>query len=294
MFKQKKAAKQASNNKANFRRNQTISGYKRIHDDNQPSLRQKTHAKNRLRRKIVITLALLAFVSAAGLFLLAQFISKIDLTTDNGSVATATLGKHANNYEKLVADYFSKNPLDRLNFVLKPDSLLLYLQQQAPEIEQAEIRDLHGLPGRATLYLGFRKPVAKWTIKNQDYYVDGAGKTFLNNYYGLPALTVVDENNLNIKQGVTIASNRLLQTIGQSVDGLSKVGLRVTKVTIPRGMTRQFNLSIDGLPYYVKLSTDRTAAGQTKDIKSVVDYLRLSNISPSYVDVRVAGKAYYK
>jgi hypothetical protein len=293
MFKRKKPASTGNVGAARFRRNQTLSGYTRSAGDDEPSARQKTHALNRLRRKVMAVLAALAVAAALVLFLLAQFISKIDLTADSGPVADR-LKTNTGRYEQLMADYFNKNPLERLNFVLKADNMLLFLQQQAPEGENIEVRDLHGLPGGVTMHLTFRQPVAKWVIKKQVFYVDGNGKTFEDNYFEQPALNVVDENNISIGQGATIASRRLLESIGRSVQELAALGLKISKVVIPRGASREFDVTFDGVAYSAKMSIDRPSAAQAEDIKRVVDHLRLNGLNPSYIDVRIAGRTYYK
>jgi cell division septal protein FtsQ len=238
-------------------------------------------------------LALVAIIGVGSLFLVSQFMNRITLIADSGAAST---GLQANRqaYEEQIAAYFDKNPLERLNFVLKPENLLSFLQQMSPEVELVEIRDLKGLPGEATIYLAFRKPIAKWAIGKDDYHVDKAGKTFKNNYFEAPALAVVDENKLTVKEGTAIASNRMLEAIGRMVSELDSLGIKVTKVTIPRGVTREFDVSIEGVAYYVKLSSSRPAAQQAEDVKRAVDHLRLSGANPTYIDARVAGRVYYK
>ena len=91
-----------------------------------------------------------------------------------------------------------------------------------------------------------------------------------------------------------LASDRFIGFIGRTVSRLQTQGFTASKVVLPASTTRQLLVSIEGLPYPIKFSVDRSAGEQAEDAARSVRYLAGKGITPEYLDVRVPGKAYYK
>mgnify|MGYP006147020189 CR=1 FL=1 len=91
---------------------------------------------------------------------------------------------------------------------------------------------------RGEVKLTFRKPVVSWDIKGQKYYVDANGDAFQINYYGEPAVTVVDESGIDPSTGA-IASGRFLRFMGRLISLIDSSGVTtVTGVVLTLGVTR--------------------------------------------------------
>lgn len=99
---------------------------------------------------------------------------------------------------------------------------------------------------------------------------------------------IVDEDNRGQ------ISTRTRSYIAQLEQDLRELGYRVTKVTLPTGMSRELFVDLDGRPGYFKVNLDRATAVTAEDIDRMVRYLAEKEIVPEYVDVRIDGKAYYK
>lgn len=267
-----------------FRRGQTLSSYHK--SDDETSARQKTHHLNQLRRRLAAICGIFLLSSVLILGILSQFIVSIDISSN---VAMNT------DYQPIINEYYDNNPLERFFFLLDPQKLLTFLQQKAPEVQRLNSVSNYGIFSTLHLDIEFRQPVAKWQIGENSYYVDGTGKPFTVNYHSEPAITIVDENNLNIKLGeTTIASNRFLEFVGRVVSDVRMQGLEVEKATIPVGLSRELDVILKDRTYRFKLSVDRSSAEQAEDIKRIVNYLDARAIAPSYVDLRVKGRAYYR
>lgn len=89
-------------------------------------------------------------------------------------------------------------------------------------------------------------------------------------------------------------SSRVRTYIANLEQDLQDFGLRVTKVTLPTGTSRALYVDVEGQEAYFKVDIDRGAAVTAEDIERMVRYLKEKDLHPSYVDVRVEGKAYYK
>ena len=103
----------------------------------------------------------------------------------------------------------------------------------------------------------------------------------------VPTAQIIDESGA----GVT---KRMKEYVGTVEQDLADLGFTVDRAVLPSGKTREIDLFLKDYPYYFKLNIDRVAAVSAEDMKRMVTYLTEHDIHPSYVDVRVKGKAYYK
>lgn len=89
-------------------------------------------------------------------------------------------------------------------------------------------------------------------------------------------------------------SSRVRAFIATLEQDLQELGLKVTKVTLPTGASRELYVDIEGQTTYYKVDINRNAATTAEDIERMARYLRENDLHPIYVDVRIDGKAYYK
>ena len=142
--------------------------------------------------------------------------------------------------------------------------------------------------------VSLRHPLASWTIDNTQYFVDEKGVSFQKNVFYSPAISISDESGVPVTAGVSIASNRFLSYVGQTIGAFQAEGVRVEKVIIPANTTRQIEVVLAGQGYPLRLSIDRQIEGQVEDGVRAVRYIEAQGKSPKYIDVRVSGKAFYK
>ena len=106
-----------------------------------------------------------------------------------------------------------------------------------------------------------------------------------------PSVPVIDESGSQL-------SRKMSEFIGMVEADFRELGASVTRVAVPTGMAREVDVYIDKgegeLPYYFKMNIDRGSAVSAEDAWRMVAYLSERELKPSYVDVRVEGKAYYR
>lgn len=254
------------------------------------SPRAMAHHLTAHRRRLVIRFVAVIVMCLALYVLLGQIAASLQVSAKNQAILSAA---QQQTYLKTAENYFAARPVERFHPSLNTASLIAYLQQFHPEVASADII-LGGGFGEASLVLSLRQPIARWNIDGQDEFVDKNGVVFKANYYASPPLQIVDESGVAPVAGKSVASARFLGFVGLIVGDLEARGLKVTKATIPALKTRQIDITIEGLPYMFKLSTDRSAGEQTEDVSRIIPFLQKQGITPQYVDVRIKEKAFYK
>lgn len=102
-----------------------------------------------------------------------------------------------------------------------------------------------------------------------------------------PVAQIIDESGL----GVT---KRMKEYVGTIEQDLADLGYKLNRAVLPSGKTREVDLFLDDYSYYFKINIDRASAVSAEDMKRMISYLTENNLTPSYVDVRVKGKGYFK
>lgn len=253
------------------------------------SPRVQAHDLARHRRRILAGLGGVLLVCIIMAVLIAQFTAtpKVVIDGDESIVAKS-------DYVTTIQHYFGGSPIERLRFMLNDQRLTTYLQAKHPEIESVTQDGGSGF-GISRYVLTMRAPVVGWMVNGSEEYVDHAGIAFSVNYSAQPGVQIVDQSGVQLKTGQTLASNSFLSFVGQVV-GLSKSleGLTVTKVVIPSGMTREVEVSLSGVNYPIKLSTDRPVGQQVEDMARAIKWMQQHGVTPQYIDIRVSRDAFYR
>ena len=277
-----------------FRRNRTITGstssrVQGVHESASQlkSPRVHVHELSHKRRKLGTLLGGVLVVSSVLLFAVLTFTATVHVSLANIPTAVATTA-----YEETISSYYTYRPIERFRVFLNREQLLAYVAQKHPEVERIAVEGGAGLGG-SLFSIEARRPLASWTIDRTKYYVDARGVSFTRNYYSEPDIRVNDQSGVPVQAGASIASNRFLGYVGQSIGLLEDEGMSVSEVRIPFGTTRQIEVLLKGREYPVKLSIDRPVGEQVFDVARAVQHIDKNDIAPEYVDVRVAGKAFY-
>lgn len=288
------AAQESLQERYAFRRNQTLTGSMSPHITTANDLsaqirspRAHIHELTQHRRRVGVLFAMAGMACVILGILILQF-------TANVTVRSRELTMQLDDrYAKDINDYLDRHPVERLRFLLRPAELLRSLQAVAPEVADVSIDGSAGY-GATAFVLTMREPIVGWTIRDSRQYVDTTGTAFSRNYFADPKVQVVDESGLVVNGGETVASNRFLGFIGRVVGLSRQSGLTVTDVILPRGMTREVDLKLEGVGYPVRFSVDRPAGEQVEDMQRAIGWLSSHQQSPEYLDVRVSRRAFYK
>lgn len=280
-----------------FRRNRTLTGSvsSRIgaageQQSNLKSARVRAHELTDQRRRIAGVLVVIVAVGGLLAVLLWQFTARVAIEVPNvgRSVAVDTA-----KYDTVIQEYYGLHPFERLRFATNEERLTSYVQATTPEVKSVALDGSVGFT-ESKVVITMRQPVAGWKIDTAQYYVDGQGVSFTTNYFGSPSVQIVDQSGVRLEAGTAIASNRFLGYVGRTVSTAAQQGLIVEQVIIPVGTTREIDLRIRGVSSYIKLLIDRPVGRQIEDLTRALAYLKSKGQEPTYIDVRVSNKAFYK
>jgi len=280
-----------------FRRNRTLTGStsssistsQHIQPD-MLSARSHAHRLARIRRRIGSILLVVALGIAVLYWLLTQLTATVTITFSDPTITHST---DTSIYQKAINDYLGIHPFSRLRFLLDLNDMSQYLAANVSEIDSVTSASM-GAISETDFTLAMRKPVAGWKIGSKQYYVDAKGVAFQRNFYGDPSVQIVDQSGAALQQGTLVASNEFLGFVGRVVSLSSARGYIVTDAILPEGTTRELEIRLKNVGPLVKLSIDRSAGEQVEDMARSLVYLTSKGQSPSYIDVRVSGKAFYQ
>lgn len=276
-----------------FRRGRTLTGSTSLASAAEAQAQMKSprtqvHELAAKRRHIGVLLFIVVLVSAGLYGLIAQFTATVAVRANDGISLASSVP-----YEAAIQEYLAQNPAQRLRFLLDTVALNKFMQTKTPEVAEVRLNGSAGF-GASAFLLSMRDPIVGWKIDGRDQFVDATGAAFEMNYFDAPGVKVVDQSGVPIEAGRAVASNRFLGFLGLTVGMAKTYGYKVQEVVLPRDTTHQIELKIDGVSYPVKLSVDRAAGGQVEDMARAVKWLHDNGKNPQYLDVRVAGKAFYR
>lgn len=278
-----------------FQRNRTRAGSTghtlrtaQTHALNAATPREKVHHLTGLRRKLSVLLGvLLVVIVILGIFL-QQFTASVQMVfADSIKVSSVET------YEDTIQRYLSQHPLERLRFNTDAENLTAFVSSEHPEIESVKSLG-YVAPVTSGFQIIFRKPVVSWQVQDKLYYVDAHGVSFTKNLYEAPAVTIVDNSGVEHTSGTAIASARFLNFVGRAVALSQQNSINVQQALIPTGTSRQVEFLVDGHEYPIIMSIDRSAGEQVEDMSRVLSYFSQQGRVPSYIDLRVKGKAFYR
>jgi len=245
--------------------------------------------KNRRRKQLVSTVIILILLALSAV-VVSQYAFSIDSINYSKPPVSDT---EDDKYITSAGEYLAANPASRFSFLLRGEMFTQFMTNRHPEVAEASIKTRPF--SAAELHLTLREVVAVWEGVNGREYVDKTGIVFSVNLLAEPSIIIKDENKLDA-EGSAVASSRFLAFIGQLISRVNDSGGvgEVKSVAIPLGAIRYIELSFDNRSYPVKAQIDRDIASQADDIINMLKYLDQRGIRPSYVDVRVKNKGYWK
>ena len=122
-------------------------------------------------------------------------------------------------------------------------------------------------------------------------YVNERKKSELPEHLGktyTPTVEIIDE------EGTGYITDKIKTAVGMLEEDFQEYGYKVSKAIVPSGMTREIDIYLDGMDTYFKIHVDRNTSESAEDAVRMIDYLDKKDIKAQYVDVRIAGRAYYK
>lgn len=189
--------------------------------------------------------------------------------------------------QKLLSE--SKMQQNLLTF--NEDALVSDLQQADPLLRSVEVHRkwFHTVE----VHVVMKQPSLGWSTGNQKYLLDRDG-TAIGVFPADSKLPIVnDGSNLPVEPGARVAPARFVAFAAGIVPALATEGIGVTSMDIKE---TTLDLSVGtNKGFRIVLDTGRSIEESIADLRSVRTLLASQKKTPAeYIDLRVAGKAYYK
>ncbi len=174
---------------------------------------------------------------------------------------------------------------------LDAGSLADKLQQADPLLSSVNVR--RSWPNGVVITAVLRQSGIGWSTGEQKYLLDRDGTAIgaLPQASKLPMVT--DGTNLPVNVGQRVASTKFVAFVTALVPALASHGIGVTGLSI-KDTTLDLDVSTNK-GYYLVLDTGRGVDEAMSDLVPVLTLLAAQKKTPaSYIDLRIAGKAYYR
>lgn len=279
-----------------FRRSRTITGTVTdqvktadVADSQLKTPRMRLHELHMARRRLATRLLITLLILAGLTYLMYQYTGTSRAIS---YTATPVATTDDEGYISTIHKYYADNPLQQFLFSVDTAAMSRYVQAVHPEVASVAVaRTKNGIRHVLTL----RQPILSWTTRKGQFYVDATGTPFTRNYYREPSLKVQDKSGISDSSGGAIISSRFIRFVGLVISALQDKGVAsVQQVVLPPNTTHEVDFRVSGYNFDIKTSIDRDPAGQAEDIANALSYIAEKGISPSYIDVRVEGKAFYR
>ncbi len=254
--------------------------------------RLKKQQRDRRKRAYTIVASGIFIVIIGAWYLVSQYTLGIGTLTFQPETSRTP---RTDLYKQAISDYIAARPAERFQFVLNQDRLTQAVSTQLPEVRK--IKKDGAQSNQVDFEIELRKPIASWKTGAGQSFVDEEGVSFAHNYFTDPKVVIIDNSGAEAAQKGTkaVVSERFLRFLGRLVSLTNASGLgEVKEASLPKATAREIDIKLEGRPYFIKTHIDRDPAATVEDIKRVVNYIEQKNITPSYIDVRVTGRAFYK
>jgi hypothetical protein len=202
-------------------------------------------------------------------------------------------------YQTTITNELRGSLLSSNKVTIDTKSLVADLKSRYPEIRDASVV-LPLVGHRMNVYIELTQPILLLTTQSQSVIVDNSGHALVTasdvaklSSFHLPVL--VDKSQLQLKVGDTVLSSDAVSFVQTVLAQLAAKHVPINRLELPAG-TEELDVYPKGKPYHVKFNLHQTDArlevGSYLAVKSQLE--RQGTTPGSYIDVRLAGRAYYK
>ena len=186
---------------------------------------------------------------------------------------------------------------NRTKLTLDRSGISSAMKRQFPEISKVELK-VPLISQVPTFKLDIAAPTFNLSSGAGNIYVVGANGVVVAASGQLPSLsklpTVIDQSGFEASPGKQVLGTEAIAFINILLAQCKQTGLQVQSLTLPAA-PQALELRAEGSPYYVKFDLGGDAMLQAGQYLAAKHKFDSENAQPSqYLDVRVAGKIYYK
>lgn len=248
-----------------------------------------------LQRFGLYILLFAALFSAVNMLTLTANVKVLPLA----GVQNKTLLRNTLDYESAANKWLQGSVWNRNKITADINGLQDYMRRQFPELTDVRVT-MPIVAHRPLVYLQPAEPALILLGRNGAFLIDTNGKALLTaatpEELDQPALPLVhDQSGLHLTKNQTILPTHQVSFIRTVVAQLSLKQLTIAALTLPAGAS-ELDVQLKDQPYIIKFNLQtKTPREQVGTYLATLAYLQKQNQTASkYVDVRLAGRAYYQ
>jgi hypothetical protein len=202
-------------------------------------------------------------------------------------------------YETAASRLLAQSVWNRNKVTVDTGRLSRELQRQFPELAGVSVT-IPLLAHRPLVYIEPSRPTLMLATAHGSFVVDDRGKALARandstGFQGLNLPVLTDQSGLKFElnhQALPAPHVSFIQTVAAQ---LAAKQITIASMTLPAAAS-QLDVQPVGQPYYIKFNLESNdPRGQAGTFLAAIAGLKRQNITPAkYVDVRVAGRAYYQ
>lgn len=148
-------------------------------------------------------------------------------------------------------------------------------------------------PHTIKLEVTLKQPSMGWSSGNQAYLLDRDGTVIGALPAGSPLPVVIDGSNLPVALGKQVVGTRFVTFVTAIAASLPGQGIKTSQLSVTDTTLDLYVATNKG--YKLIFDTSRPAAGELSDLATVESTLsKQKRVPAEYIDLRIAGKAYFK
>lgn len=202
-------------------------------------------------------------------------------------------------YKKAAHRLFGASIANNNKLTINTESVATQLKQQFPEVHAVSI-SLPFFGRQPTVYIQPATPQVVLATPNGQFILDSNGRALVLATSATvmpedrPVPIVTDQSGLTFKKGDVALSSKSVSFITEIAGQLEAKQIKTETWTLPSAAS-ELDVKVSGQPYTIKFNLQGEAREQAGTFLAARDQLIRQGETPSsYVDVRVAGRAYYK
>lgn len=192
--------------------------------------------------------------------------------------------------EQMAQGVTNSSPLNDNLLTLSNTRLKQAMLRQEPQL--ADVRLVRRWPHGLLLRVTEKELALNWRSGERTYLVDSGGSV-VGEGENSRLVQVTDETGLSVSIGDRVVPSRFVGFVTELTAAAGDLPLKLVAIRIATSTSEVVGAT--DRPFVVKFATTRSARGQVRDLKLVLAELKQLGKTPAeYIDLRVAGKAYYK
>lgn len=224
------------------------------------------------------------------------------LSTTNPQVVplsdtTPSLLRPSEEYQTGIADILSNSPLTRSKITIQTDKLEQEIMRAFPELSEVSI-NIPLLGKRPIVQISPAQPKLVLRSQNGDYVLDSRGVVLmlisdLQNKNEFKLITVNDSVVPSNAIGERVLPESTIEFINSVAFQFEQKGQVIEAIDLP-AVANELHVRVQGSPYYIKFNLQNDPLQQAGSYFALSEKLAGGSQPSEYIDLRVAGRAYYK